>query len=99
MIRTFCTGLGDDGEVEGSMRCRAFLGAGRNNVSETRDRSTRNASDRNTMRQLLRGGTTRAPIAVWHVVPKDRLERIQHDPYRYLTTPRRPAHRRIAGFP
>ena len=52
----------------------------RNKVGETRDRSTRNASDSNSMRQVLGGANDAGVYAVWHVLSKDRLERIQHDP-------------------
>ena len=52
----------------------------RNKVAETRDRSTKNASDRNAMRQVLGGANDAGTYAVWHVVSKDTLERIQHDP-------------------
>ena len=52
----------------------------RNKVAESRDRSTRNASDSNSMRQVLGGANDAGTYAVWHVVSKDRLERIQHDP-------------------
>ncbi len=52
----------------------------RNKVAESRDRSTRNASDANPMRQVLGGGNDAGAYAVWHVVSKDTLERIQQDP-------------------
>jgi hypothetical protein len=52
----------------------------RNKVAESRDRSTRNASDTNAMRQVLGGSNDAGAYAVWHVVSKDKLERIQHDP-------------------
>jgi hypothetical protein len=51
-----------------------------NKVSETRDRSVRNASDANAMRQVLGGGGEGGSYASWHVVSKDKLERIQRDP-------------------
>lgn len=54
--------------------------SGRNNVSESRDRSTKNASDSNAMRQILGGGNDAGTYAAWHVVSKDKLERIQRDP-------------------
>ena len=54
--------------------------SGRNNVAETRDRSTHNASDNNAMRQVLGGGNDAGAYAAWRVVSKDKLERIQHDP-------------------
>ena len=54
--------------------------SGRNNVAESRDRSTRNASDSNAMRQVLGGGNDAGTYAAWRVVSKDKLERIQHDP-------------------
>ena len=46
----------------------------RNKVAETRDRSTKNASDRNAMRQVLGGANDAGTYAVWHVVSKDTLE-------------------------
>ncbi len=52
----------------------------RNKVAETRDRSTRHASDNNAMRQVLGGANDAGAYAVWHVVSKDTLERIQRDP-------------------
>jgi hypothetical protein len=52
----------------------------RNKVAESRERSTRNASDTNSMRQVLGGANDAGTYAVWHVVSKDTLERIQHDP-------------------
>jgi hypothetical protein len=54
--------------------------ADRNKVAESRDRSTRNASDKNSMQQVLGGSNDAGSYAVWHVVSKDRLERTQHDP-------------------
>jgi len=51
----------------------------RNKVSESRDREVRNASDSNSMRQVLGGGDS-GSFAVWRVVNKDTLERIEHDP-------------------
>lgn len=54
--------------------------SGRSNVSENRDRSTRNASDKNAMQQVLGGGNDAGSYAIWRVVSKDKLERIQHDP-------------------
>ncbi len=52
----------------------------RNKVAETRDRSTRNASDNNAMRQVLGGANDAGSYAVWRVMSKDMLEGIQHDP-------------------
>ena len=54
--------------------------SGSNNVAESRDRSTRNASDSNAMRQVLGGGNDAGTYAAWRVVSKNKLERIQHDP-------------------
>lgn len=51
-----------------------------NKVAELRERSTKNASDANSMRQVLGGTNDAGTYAVWHVVSKDKLERIQHDP-------------------
>jgi hypothetical protein len=58
-----------------------------NKVAESRDRMTKNASDSNSMRQALGGANDAGTYAVWHVVSKDKLERIEHDPQstRFMT--------------
>ncbi len=52
----------------------------RNKVSEDRDRSVKTASDQNAMRQVLGSSGDEGSYAAWHVVGKDQLVRIQHDP-------------------
>jgi hypothetical protein len=52
----------------------------RNKVSETRDRSTHKFSDNNGMKQVLGSSGDAGNYASWHVVGKDQLIRVEHDP-------------------
>ena len=52
----------------------------RNKVSEARDRSTHKLSDNNAMKQVLGSSGDAGSYASWHVVGKDQLIRVQHDP-------------------
>jgi hypothetical protein len=51
-----------------------------NKVAESRDRSTKGLMDKNAMRQVLGSSGDAGSYAAWHVVSKDQLMRIQHDP-------------------
>lgn len=51
-----------------------------NKVAENRDRNTGRYSDKNQMQHVLGSSGDAGSYAVWHVVSKDRLVRIQHDP-------------------
>lgn len=53
--------------------------SGMNNVEETRSRSVGSQSDKSDMRQALGGSGDAGSDAVWHVVSKSQLVRIQHD--------------------
>lgn len=58
---------------------QVVLSAG-NKVSEKRDRATNRASDKNAMMQVLHSSGDNGAYATWHVLPGNRLVRIQRDP-------------------
>ena len=51
-----------------------------NKVEETRSRAAGSQSDKSEMRQVLGSSGDAESYAVWHVVSKNQLVRIQHDP-------------------
>jgi hypothetical protein len=58
---------------------QVVLSAG-NKLSEKRDRSTKQYSDKNAMTQVLRGGADNGVYASWRLLSKDHLVRIERDP-------------------
>lgn len=51
-----------------------------NQASETRERQVKGASDQNAMRHVLGATNDEGNCAVWHVVGKEQLMRVQRDP-------------------
>jgi hypothetical protein len=54
--------------------------SGRNQVSESRSRNTKNLSDRNSAAQVLSSSGDGSSYTSWHIAPGNRFVRIQRDP-------------------
>jgi hypothetical protein len=54
--------------------------SGRNQVSKSRSRNTKNLSDSNSASQVLSSSDKRSSYSSWQVAPVNRFVRIQRDP-------------------